>query len=330
LFERYDGYWSFFLLHHETNPNCVVRKEVSMGKKSSIEKKSKKVSESKGNQQEVFKRLEIILVVIYGTLITLIVMTLTEKMVSVMTIGAFFSIKCIALLLMGIFMIEECCNVILVNSIESYRSTDRFAVDVLIACLYFIIFRSIDSDREFFIDLLTIIHFLNALWAFSLLKWESLMLRLSHYLKLSVWTNTVMFFGCLGIAVLSRVNQVVFCFEAILVSYLALYSLLLFLPSVIIKFIAISSGSSTDQDNQDNTSNDNKDSKENEETTEVNDNVAGTDDKEGIHGRLENSLSLETGAILTKLVVYAMMFVLHILNALWNAVKTFFDDLLRK
>lgn len=262
-------------------------------KKTSNSKRSFSVSHSSENSKEAYKRLEIILEVIYATLIALILLTLANQSVGTLAKKPVFCIKFIALLLMGVFMVEECCNVILVNSIKPYGSSNRFTVDVLIASLFFFTFTAINNNRIVFIYFLTINHLLNFLWALSLLRSEMIESTLSQYLKLAIWTNVATFVVCTIIIILSRFFKVEFWFETVLICYLVVYVLLLFLPSIIFNFRLIS----LKQD---------------------------TNEKGGDYP------TLGPGPILTKVTIYIILFVVHILKAIIVAVISFFIDVFEK
>jgi hypothetical protein len=262
-------------------------------KKISNSKKSLKVPHSSENSNEAYKRLEIILEVIYATLIALILFTLANQSVGPLAEKPVFSIKFIALLLMGVFMVEECCNVIIVNSIKPYGSSNRFTVDVLIASLFFFTFTSINSDRMVFVYFLTINHLLNFLWALSLLKNEMIESILSEYLKLTIWTNIVTFVVCTIIIILSRFFKTEFWFETTLICYLVVYVLLLFLPSIIFNFRLILIRQYTNENGRD-------------------------------------YPTLGPGPILTKITIYIILFVVYILKAIIDAVISFFRDLFGK
>jgi len=260
-------------------------------KKVFTEKKLKNNSNSTEISKETFKRLEIILVVIYGTLITLILVTLTAQSVGPDTNTSASSIEIIALFLMGVFMVEECCNVIVVNSIKPYDSTGRFTVDVLAASIFYFTFVAIDNSRMIFIYFLGIIHFLNFLWALSLLKSTTVGPKVSEYFKLTLWTNVSAFVGCIVIIILSRIFKAEFWFETTLICYLIVYALLLFLPSIILNFRQISSLRVTD---------------------------------------IEEKDPFISGPILTKMVFYILLFAVYMLKAIIGAVISFFRDITGK
>ncbi|MFC2146346.1 hypothetical protein ACFLRT_03190 [Acidobacteriota bacterium] len=262
-------------------------------KKISNSKKSLKVLHSSENSKEAYKRLEIIPEVIYATLIALILFTLANQSVGPLANKPVFSIKFIALFLMGVFMVEECCNVILVNSIKPYGSSNRFTVDVLIASLFFFAFTAINNNRMVFVYFLAINHLLNFLWALSLQRSEMIESILSEYLKLTIWTNAVTFVVCTIIIILSRFFKAEFWFETTLICYLVVYVLLLFLPSIIFNFRLISLKQDTNEKGRD-------------------------------------YPALGPGPILTKVTIYIILFVVHILKAIIEAVISFFRDLFEK
>ena len=84
-------------------------------KKSSNPTKSGKVSNSSENSKESFKRLEIILCVIYATLITLILLTLADQSVGPHAKKHVFSIKFISLFLIGAIAARIVLNFIILE-----------------------------------------------------------------------------------------------------------------------------------------------------------------------------------------------------------------------
>lgn len=205
-------------------------------KKPSKEEKSDTASKPEG----IYSRLEIVLNVIYGILIPIVMVTLAEQTVGPTEKLSDFSIELVALFLMGLYMVEECCNVILINSIKPYSSADRFTADILTAILFYFTFTAIDNNRIVFIYFLTAIHFLNFIWALTLLMSEMDFPKLPDYLKLTVWTNALACLSCAIIVALSLIFKAEFWFETIVICYFMVYLLLIFSPTIIMKYRRIS------------------------------------------------------------------------------------------
>lgn len=187
--------------------------------------------------KKLFAGLDSILDVIYGALISFVLYTITTHYFAQTGQNIpVFSSKFILMVLIGIYMLEDYCSVRLVNSIAEYSSTNRFALDMLIAFLFLLTFQALNINRIEFVYFIGFIHFLSFLWAFVLLIKNIIGDNYVKYLRLTLWTNGILFGVCFFTISFSKLFKGIGDFEMTLNVYLISYVLIQILLVVFIKF----------------------------------------------------------------------------------------------